>query len=241
MSGRVRVRLAGLLGALALQPGLAQPASGIDTARHAERLALCANCHEPGPAQRASVDGQMTPLLHGQQPVYLASALADYAQRRRDHFFMRGIAAGLTEGEVQAVVAHFGRPVAPPRAAGRTAGTDGVAARGPLSVPAAAQSCIACHGDGSRPPAAADVPVLAGQHALYLQRAFLAYAQGSRRNAVMQAQARGDGGQPTLDDATLSGVAAWFASLPDGLRAEAEPPAAAPDAASRASRAPRRP
>lgn len=176
----------------------------------AGRLALCSNCHVQAPAQRAGADAQLTPVLRGQQADYLVRALGAYARRQRDHFFMRGIAAGLTDDEVKAIAAHFARPLPP-----------GAAAPGatPPAMPAAAARCVACHGDGGRPPVSGETPVLAGQNATYLRRAFAAYAGGQRRHPVMQAQARNPDGSPTLGDDELAAVADWFSML-DGLIGE---------------------
>jgi cytochrome c553 len=85
-----------------------------------------------------------------------------------------------------------------------------------LPLPAAAQdvkagarkavACQACHGpDGmSRLP---EAPNLAGQPAIYLERALLAYRSGQRRNEVMSIAAK------ALSDVDVRDLAAYFAAI----------------------------
>lgn len=69
-----------------------------------------------------------------------------------------------------------------------------------------AAACQACHGtDGmSRLP---EAPNLAGQPAIYLERALLAYRSGERRNEVMSIAAK------SLSDADVRDLAAYFAAI----------------------------
>lgn len=52
-------------------------------------------------------------------------------------------------------------------------------------VPAKAQTCIACHGEGGAKPILPVYPVLAGQYANYLEHALLEYKEGKRKNPIM--------------------------------------------------------
>jgi cytochrome c553 len=168
---------------------------------------LCANCHVQTLDQQQTPDAQLTPLLGHQQPQYLQNALQAYAKRQRDHFFMRGIAAGLSADQLSEVARYFSS--APPSRA-RMEG-----ARPPM--PIAAGRCVACHGDASRGPVANDIPRLAGQHAPHLKGAFLGYANGTRRHAVMQAMARDAQGEPSLSSDDLDAVTRWYSGLPNGV------------------------
>jgi cytochrome c553 len=172
-----------------------------------QSVQLCVNCHVQTLDQQRTPDAQMTPLLGHQQPQYLKNALQAYAKRQRDHFFMRGIAAGLSEDQLDEVVRYFSSASA---SKGRSAGIR-------ASMPVAAQRCVACHGDASRGPVANDIPRLAGQHAPYLKGAFLGYVNGSRRNAVMQEIARNGQGEPSLSGDDLEAVLQWYSSLPNGV------------------------
>lgn len=71
---------------------------------------------------------------------------------------------------------------------------------------AKAQACHACHGaDGiSKMP---DTPHLAGQPAIYVERALRAYRSGERRHEVMNVVAR------PLSDADIRDLAAFYAAI----------------------------
>jgi len=70
-------------------------------------------------------------------------------------------------------------------------------------------SCLGCHGIPFQTNVYPTyfVPKIKGQTAGYIESALLAYREGSRRHATMQAQAN------TLSDEDIRNVAAYFASL----------------------------
>lgn len=196
---------------LSLAFGVLAVFAGPSSAQLADRVPpqsaqLCVNCHTQTAEQQATADAQFIPLLGAQQPKYLENAILAYARRQRDHFFMRGVAAGLSADERAEVVRYFASaPPATPRT------------NAPVSMPSSAAQCVACHGDSSRPPAADDIPRLAGQHHPYLKAAFLGYASGTRRHAVMQSVAANAQGAPTVAADDLEAVVRWFSSLPSGV------------------------
>lgn len=72
-------------------------------------------------------------------------------------------------------------------------------------------TCQACHGPdglGTNPM----YPVLAGQYEDYLAHALRAYRDGSRKNAIMAGLAA------PLSDEDIEDLAAYYASLPGGLK-----------------------
>lgn len=73
------------------------------------------------------------------------------------------------------------------------------------AVPEKALVCAACHGEGGAKPILPDYPILAGQYANYLAQALHQYKDGSRKNAVMSAQAA------TLSDAEIKALSQYFA------------------------------
>ncbi|NLC36304.1 MAG: cytochrome c [Alcaligenaceae bacterium] len=80
-------------------------------------------------------------------------------------------------------------------------------------------ACAACHGADGKSSVLPTYPVLAGQHADYLQHALRSYQRGAsgsgavntRSNAVMTALV------PQLSDADIRNIAAWLSSLPSDL------------------------
>ena len=81
-------------------------------------------------------------------------------------------------------------------------------------------ACASCHGADAKTPVTPDNPILAGQHADYLEHALKAYKRGQagapasaniRKNPVMGAMAAG------LSDQDIRNISAWLATLPSPL------------------------
>lgn len=132
----------------------------------------CTGCH--------GVDGhsanQAYPSLAGQRPEYLAQQLRSFASGERRSPIMNAMARSLSEQDIAALAAHFGRQPAQgnehfnPDAALLEKGRQLVASGG----------CAACHGNrlmGSGP-----FPRLAGLGHDYLLKELRGFADGSRRD-----------------------------------------------------------
>ncbi|RFF32816.1 c-type cytochrome [Wenzhouxiangella sediminis] len=68
------------------------------------------------------------------------------------------------------------------------------------------QACQACHGKDGNLAVTPDTPIIAGQHAGYLEYALKQYRSGERQNAQMNGFASG------LSDQDIADLAAWYAS-----------------------------
>jgi cytochrome c553 len=75
----------------------------------------------------------------------------------------------------------------------------------------AAEVCVACHGADGNKPADPTQPVLAGQHADYLERALTDYKIGRRNNPIMK------GFASQLSKKDIEDLAAWFSSQKSAL------------------------
>ncbi len=71
--------------------------------------------------------------------------------------------------------------------------------------------CAACHGKDGINGVLPSYPIIAGQHADYLNQALMDYKSGSRKNAVM------GGIAATLSKEDMLGLSKYFASLPTPL------------------------
>ncbi len=65
--------------------------------------------------------------------------------------------------------------------------------------------CQSCHGEHGAKPILPEYPILAGQHANYIEHALKDYRAGTRKNAVMKGQAA------NLSDADIKALAQYFA------------------------------
>lgn len=68
------------------------------------------------------------------------------------------------------------------------------------------QACQACHGKDGNLAVDQNTPIIAGQHAGYLEYALRQYRSGERQNALMNGFASG------LSDQDIADLAAWYAS-----------------------------
>lgn len=142
----------------------------------------CVACHQ-GARQTQT---QLIPKLDGLDAATLYKQLDDYRSGRRAWGVMGAIAKALSPQDVANVAAYYaglpsGRNTAAPLWAGPV--PDDAAPRlVVLGDPKRGIApCAACHGPTGYKQGA---PPLAGQHAGYIERQLLAFAQGTRRNDV---------------------------------------------------------
>jgi cytochrome c553 len=74
----------------------------------AVNTAMCAGCHGIPGYKTAFPQVYHVPKIAGQQPAYIVAALKAYQSGARSHPSMRGIAASLTEQEMQALAQYYG-------------------------------------------------------------------------------------------------------------------------------------
>lgn len=167
------------------------PSAG--NAQRGSQLAYtCYGCHGI-PDYRNAYPTYHVPKLGGQHAAYIVASLTEYRNGARPHPTMRGQAMAMTDQEIRDVAAYFATQN-PVKSDGNATGT----------APAAAQTCVACHGTdgvGILP----EYPTLSGQHRDYLEHSLRAYRRGERQNAIMQGFAQ------TLTDEDIAALAAYFA------------------------------
>jgi cytochrome c553 len=168
-------------------PGLA--AAG-DVARGEQLAYTCHGCHG-SPNLRNAYPIYRVPKLGGQHAAYMVAALKAYSSGERAHSTMHAHAATMSEQDMRDMAAYLsGQELKP---TGRGVGT----------MPKAAQTCVACHGNdgnGILP----EYPNLAGQHADYLETSLKGYRSGQRKNAVMAGMAA------LLTDADIRELAHYY-------------------------------
>ncbi len=147
--------------------------------------ATCVACHG---ADGNSVTGAW-PKLAGQHSSYIVKQLQNYKSGARENAIMAGIAAMLSEQDMNDLAAYFSSQqikygVADPQYVelGEQIYRAGIRESG---VP----SCMACHGPAGKGNPAANYPSLAGQHAEYTETQMQAWKTETRandENAVMR-------------------------------------------------------
>jgi cytochrome c553 len=94
-------------GALAQQKPPQQGGAGNAEAAKG-KVAMCVGCHGIPGYKTAYPEVYHVPKIAGQQPVYLVNALKAYKSGERSHPSMRGIAASLTEQDMEDLAAYYG-------------------------------------------------------------------------------------------------------------------------------------
>jgi cytochrome c553 len=92
--------LAALSGAALAQQPAASPLKN--------NLSMCVGCHGIPGYKTAYPEVYHVPKLGGQSPVYLVNALKAYRSGERSHPSMRGIAAGLSDKDMEELAAYYG-------------------------------------------------------------------------------------------------------------------------------------
>lgn len=159
------------LGAIAAVISATAAAEG-DAARGKVLAYTCHGCHGI-PNYKNANPSYSVPKLGGQHAKYLEAALREYAAGERPHPTMHAQAVTQTEQDRADIAAYLqGQP---PQPNTEVVGTP----------PPSTQTCVACHGVDGAKTVADDYPILAGQHADYIEQALHDYKSGKRKNAVM--------------------------------------------------------
>jgi cytochrome c553 len=186
---------------------LARVASGNE--QHGAFIALnCGACH----GEQGVSPTTLVPTLAGMDAAVIYKQLDDYRSGKRLWGVMSAMAGALSDQDSADVAAWFEhraerQPTRDDQGVSRTEQDDptirlvfaGDPGRG---LP----PCAACHGPGAHKLGA---PALRGQHADYVERQLMAFAQGMRRNDINQ-QMRTIAAQMTPDE--MHAVAAWYGS-----------------------------
>lgn len=193
--------------------GLSQTAAAQDAKAGEKKAAMCIGCHGIPDYKASFPEIYRVPMIAGQNPKYIAAALAQYKKGDRKHPTMRSIAASLSDQDMADLAAFYSTQ----------AKTEPVPAALATTVPAnvaallAKGNCASCHGANYSAPIDPSYPKLAGQHGDYLAVALRAYQIDKnplvgRNNAIMVSMARAF----TLAETKV--LADYFASLPGELK-----------------------
>ncbi len=94
--------------AVALASALSLPAqAGGDPVAGRAKTSMCAGCHGIPGWRTAYPDTYKVPKLGGQHEEYLVAALKQYKTGERNHPSMKGIAASLSEEDMQNLAAYY--------------------------------------------------------------------------------------------------------------------------------------
>ncbi len=176
-----------------------------------KKIAMCIGCHGIPGYQASFPEIHKVPMIAGQNAKYIVSALQAYAKGDRKHPTMRGIAASLSEQDMNDIAAYYEQQAKLPAVAE-------TAPAAPANVTELLNkgACASCHGANFSKPIDPAYPKLAGQHSDYLTVALKAYktekaANVGRSNGVMAGQVK------QFSNAELKAIAGYIGSLPTEL------------------------
>lgn len=198
-----------LLGVSAL-PVLAAEGKNTTTNAMPPGAASCSPCHgKQGEGQPTTA----VPRLAGLNAQYLERQLAGFKDGTRKNRIMMMIASDLSNAEKKALATYYANmattkaETAPADAAVIAAGAK-LAATGDWSKDL--PGCAQCHGAAGL-GVGADFPRLAGQWAVYIEKALRSWKSGDRKTDPMGVMANVAG---KLTDDQIKSVAAYYESLP---------------------------
>lgn len=201
----MRLSLLGFFAAFATQSLAEHHEVKVDMAKATETATtLCAACH--GTDGNSAISAN--PKLAGQHPEYLAKQLAEFKSGKRNNAVMGGMAAALSESDMQGLAAYFsGQKPKLSQAKENGKGSLGEkiyrAGIADTKVPA----CASCHGAaGAGIPN--QFPRLAGQHADYTAAQLKIFRTGERANAPMMMDIAS-----RMTDAQMQAVADYIQGL----------------------------
>jgi cytochrome c553 len=198
-----------LAGATAMSLSLSHPARAAgdpaagDPVIGEKKFYTCFGCHGSENYRNAYPDYSVPKLRH-QFAAYIIAALQEYKSGDRPFATMHAQAASLSDQDMQDIAAYL-QDVEAVKPSAAVAG----------AVPKQVAACAACHGEnglGVAAPISPKPPILAGQHADYLEQALISYRNGRRKNVVMAGMAK-----LLATDEDVKVVADYFARQPAPL------------------------
>ena len=182
----------------------AKPAFKADAAKGQQLAAACIACHVADGSRGLPAN----PILQGQHADYIVKQLTEFKGGKRKNAIMTGMAAPLSEVDMQHIAAFYGSKKAVEGAArdkdllalGEAIYRGGILAK---SVPA----CAGCHSpNGAGIPA--QYPRLGGQHAEYTGLQLAGFRSGERANSAQMTAIAA-----RLSDREIKAVSDYMAGL----------------------------
>jgi cytochrome c553 len=205
---------------LASAPLLAAGLADGDAAAGQGKAAVCAACH----GADGNAPAAMYPKLAGQGAPYLEKQLHDFQSGKRQDAIMQGMAAPLSDTDIEDLAAWFSSQTGTTGQADPKLVKQGEAIfRGGIPAKGVA-ACSACHGPAGQGIISASFPKLAGQHAEYVEAQLKAFRASGRNDLgdgiIKRSNDRtGDAAGPMetlaarLSDEEIKQVASYIAGL----------------------------
>jgi cytochrome c553 len=166
--------------------------SAADLKAGAKKATMCSGCH----GEKGISNNDAIPVLAGQHSYYLVAQLTAFKQGQRVNPLMQGIAAGLSDAEIENLAAFFASVPYKPKTAASAENTVGKAKYA---------MCAGCHGAAGEGRGA--VPRLAQQHSQYLFNQLMAFNKANRKGGPMPSIAG------TLTEKDMKALSSYLSTL----------------------------
>lgn len=180
-----------------------------DAAAGAEKASMCASCH--------GVDGNsmvgMWPKIAGQHEAYLARHLRLIKSNARSAPQMVGIAAMLSEQDMDDLAAYFASQDVAPGVADPALVSLGERIYRAGNAESGVPACMACHGPAGEGNPFSGYPALAGQHADYTATMLTRYRSGENWGEDDAPSKVMNGVAEDLTDEEIAAVASYIQGL----------------------------
>jgi cytochrome c553 len=177
-----------------------------DVAAGKQKSTSCATCHN---ADGNSTNGEW-PKLAGQYPVYLVKQLNNFKAGERVNAIMNGMAAPLSEQDMEDLAAYYVAQTITPGEANPDLVELGKSIYRGGNLNSGVSACIGCHGPTGDGNPAAGFPSLAAQHAQYIETQLKVFRSMQRANDPGQMM-RNIAGKMT--DQEIQAVASYIQGL----------------------------
>ena len=150
-----------------------------------QKSAACGACHG---ADGNSANGEW-PKLAGQNTVYLVKQLQDFKAGRRANPIMSGMAAPLSDQDMEDIAAYYSAQQPAPGKADPELVEKGKVIYLSGNLNSGLAACTACHGANGKGNPAAGFPAVSDQHAQYVEaqlKAFRAMQRGNDPGQMMR-------------------------------------------------------
>lgn len=192
---KISIKTAACL-ALGLFSLASAPLFAADIKAGEQKAQQCAGCH--GAKGISSYDGQY-PSLAGQHVLYLTNQLTYFKSGARVNPIMQGMAAGLSEADINNLAAYF---------AGVPNKNVNTRVKTPAEGSAKFAMCAGCHGSSAE--GKSGFPRLAGQNPDYLVNQLHAFKKGTRKGGPMSAIAA------SLNEEDIKMLSVYLSTLKPG-------------------------
>ncbi|MCU7906218.1 MAG: cytochrome c4 [Candidatus Thiodiazotropha sp. (ex Epidulcina cf. delphinae)] len=162
---------------IALTFGLSLAQAAGDAEQGKTKSAVCAGCHG---ADGNSPLNPAWPKLAGQHPQYIEKQIRNFKTGDRSDPMMSPMAMPLSDQDIADLAAYFSRQALQ----GGIAAADQVKAGERIyragNAETGVAACMACHGPSGAGNPQAEFPAIAGQHAVYVEKALKDFRAGNR-------------------------------------------------------------